>query len=135
MLDALITTLAPESISPLSVDERNEIALLPESWRIRYRCPGLTMVSGRSCPDENLTELSVNASVVDIRKNSTEPVMNPISHPYGRDIGRTGGCAPSANKTVPSVTKRAHVTESIAREFLTCDGLARLLADRNKLVG
>ena len=77
------------------------------------------MLSGRSCPDENLTVLRVNASVVDIRKNSTEPVMNAISHPYGRDIGRTEGCAPSVNKTVPTVTKRAHVTESMAREFLT----------------
>ena len=119
----------------MSVDERNEIALFPESWRIKYRCPDLTIVSGRSCPEENLTELRVNASVVDIKKNNTEPTINAISQPYGRDTGRTGGCAPSANKTVPTVTKRAQVTESIAREFLTCAGFARLRADRNKLVG
>jgi hypothetical protein len=88
-----------------------------------------------SCPEENLTALRVNASVVDIKKNSTDPVMNAISHPYGRLTGRTGDCVPSANKTVPTVTKRAHVTESIAKEFLTCDGFARLRADRNRLVG
>jgi hypothetical protein len=128
-------TLAPESISPLSVDERNEIALLPESWRIRYRCPGLTIVSEMSCPDENLTALRVNASVVDIKKNRTEPVTNAISHPYGTDTGRTGGCAPSANKSVPTVTKRAQVTDRMAKEFLTCNGFALLLAERNSPVG
>jgi hypothetical protein len=130
-----MTTLAPESTSPLSVDERNEIALLPESWRIKYRCPGLTIVSWISCPDENLTAVKVNASVVEIKKINTELVTNDISHPYGSDTGRTGGCAPSANKTVPTVTKRAQATESMAIEFLTCDGLARFRADRNKPVG
>jgi hypothetical protein len=95
----------------------------------------LTIVSWISCPDENLTALRVNASVVDIKKNNTEPVMNDISHPYGSDTDKSGGCAPSANKTVPTVTKRAQVTESMAIEFLTCDGLARFRADRNKTVG
>src|SRR5690348_3079245 len=93
------------------------------------------MVSGTSCPDENLTALRVNASAVDIKKKRTEPETNAISHPYGTDTGRTGGCAPSANKSVPTVTKSAHVTESNAMEFLTCGGLARLRAERNKLVG
>ena len=79
----------------------------------------MTIVSGISCPDENLAEPRLNALVVDIRKNNTDPVMKAISHPYGREIGSTGGCAPSVNKTVPTVTKRAHVTESMAKEFLT----------------
>src|SRR5438445_6477780 len=96
-------TLAPESIRPLSVDERNEIALLPESWRMRYRWPGLTIVSEISCPDENLTALRVNASLVDIKKNRTELVTNASSQPYGIDTGRVGGCEPSANRSVPTV--------------------------------
>src|SRR5207247_9845545 len=49
LLDALMMTLAPESISPLSVEERNEVALFPESWRLRYRCQGLTVISAPSC--------------------------------------------------------------------------------------
>src|SRR5467141_3751018 len=130
-----MTTLAPESTSPFSVDERNEIALLPESWRIKYRCPGLTIVSWISCPDENLTALRVNASVVDIKKNNTEPVMNAISKPYGTDTGKMGACAPRAKRSVPTVTTSAQVTDSIAIELLRCDEFPRLRAGKNRPVG
>src|SRR5207253_11036637 len=78
LLDALMITLAPESISPLSVDERNEIALFPESWRIRYLCRGLTIVSGTSCPDKNPPKPKGQSRVRDIRKNNTEPVTSAI---------------------------------------------------------
>src|SRR5260370_6959955 len=120
-----MTTLAPESTSPLSVDERNEIALLPESWRIKYRCPGLTIVSWISCPDENLTAVKGNASVVEIKKINTELVTNDISHPYGSDPGRTGGCAPSANKTVPPVTKTTQAPQATAIKSFTTDSSTR----------
>src|SRR5438094_5041796 len=106
LLDALIMTLAPESINPFSVDDRNEIALFPESCRIRYRCPGLTRVSGTSCPDENIAEPSGQSCVTDIRKHKTEPVMSAISHRYGTNTGSTGGCVPSVNTNVTSELQR-----------------------------
>src|SRR5438093_5008497 len=135
LLDALTIIFDPESINPFSVDVRKAIAVLPESWRIRYRCPGLMMVSGSSWPEENLTEPRGVASPIDIVKKRTDPTKNASSHAAGRDTGSTGGCAPRANKKVPSVTKSNQVMERVAIALLTCGGLARFPAARNSVVG
>ena len=93
------------------------------------------MVSGSSWPDGNLTEPSGVASLIDIAKKRTDPVKNANSHAAGMDTGSTGGCAPRANRKVPSVTKRNQVVERVAIALLTCGGLARLPAARNRVVG
>ena len=93
------------------------------------------MVSGSSWPDGNLTEPSGVASLIDIAKKRTDPVKNANSHAAGMDNGSTGGCAPRANRKVPSVTKRNQVMERVAIALLTCGGLARLPAARNSVVG
>src|SRR5438046_7195251 len=93
------------------------------------------IVSGSSWPDENLTEHREVASLIDIAKKRTDPVKNANSHAAGMDTGSTGGCAPRANRKVPSVTKSNQVMERVAIALLTCGGLARFPAARNSVVG
>src|SRR5438034_8809441 len=80
------------------------------------------IVSGSSWPDENLTEPRGVASPIDIAKKRTDPVKNANSHAAGMDTGSTGGCAPRANRKVPSVTKSNQVMERVAIALLTCGG-------------
>src|SRR5437879_11633171 len=93
------------------------------------------MVPGTSCPEESPPKTRGKNRVRDIKKNNTEPVISAICHPYGRNIGSKGGCVPSTNSIVPTVTKRAQVIARVAIAFLICGGFARLRADKNKVVG
>src|SRR5207249_12094991 len=83
----------------------------------------------------NLTEPRRVASPRDIAKKRTDPVKNANPHAAGRDTGSTRGCAPRANRKGPSVAKRNQVVERVAIALLTCRGLARLPAARNRVVG